>query len=158
MKRRIILLLVFCVFSFVLWAAIKEYNQYITPDEFRHKQKVFIMEKAKLTPKEAAEFFPIYFEFQDKKIDLNGRIAQLMHGTKEENIMETQYKELIDKMYELRTIQNKLDKIYYEKFKKVLSYKKIYCVQRAEMHFHRELLKTTMHKENIRKPPHVDRR
>ncbi|KAA6336301.1 hypothetical protein EZS27_015544 [termite gut metagenome] len=156
MKSRIILLLVFCVFSLDLWAA-KEYHQYITPDEFRHKQKVFIMEKAKLTPKEAAEFFPIYFEFQDKKMELNDQIAQLMHGTKEEKMMETQYKEAIDKMYELRSIQNELDKIYYEKFKKVLSYKKIYYVQRAEMRFHRELLKT-MHKENIRKPPHIDKR
>ncbi|KAA6313018.1 hypothetical protein EZS27_036145 [termite gut metagenome] len=156
MKKRIILLLGFCVFSLVLWAA-KECNQYITPDEFRHKQKVFIIEKAKLTSKEAAEFFPIYFEFQDKKRDLNDQIAQLMRGTKEENSRETQYKEIIDKMYELRTMQNELDKKYYEKFKKVLSYKKIYCVQKAEMHFHRELLKT-MHKEDIRKPPHSDRK
>ncbi|KAA6339318.1 hypothetical protein EZS27_012746 [termite gut metagenome] len=156
MKNRIILLLVFCVFSLVLWAA-KGYNQYITPDEFRQKQKVFIIEKAQLTSKEAAEFFPIYFEFQDKKRDLNDQIAQLMRGIKEENSMETQYKEIVDKMYELRTTQNELDKIYYEKFKKVLSYKKIYCVQKAEMHFHRELLKT-MNKENIRKPPRIDRR
>ena len=34
-----------------------------------------------------------------------------------------------------------MDKTYFEKFKKILSCKKIYLVQRAEMRFHRELLK-----------------
>lgn len=44
-------------------------------------------------------------------------------------------------VYDARIASDRLDKTYFEKFKKILSCKKIYLVQRAEMRFHRELLK-----------------
>ena len=40
---------------------------------------------------------------------------------------------------------------YFDKFKKILPCKKIYLVQRAEMRFHRELLKG-MHKKGDASP------
>lgn len=42
-------------------------NQRLSPAEFRARQKAYITEKAGLTKEEAARFFPLYFELQDKK-------------------------------------------------------------------------------------------
>ena len=39
----------------------------MSPEEFRQKQEAFITAKADLTQDEAAKFFPIYFELQEKK-------------------------------------------------------------------------------------------
>jgi hypothetical protein len=121
-------------------------DQYISPDEFRSRQKVFIEQKAELTKKESDKFFPVYFKYQDKKKELNDQIIQLVQRGKKKNSSEMQYKEIIEKVQKLRVAQNKPDEMYYEKFKKILSYKKIYLVQKAEMHFYRELLKN-MNKE-----------
>lgn len=44
-------------------------------------------------------------------------------------------------VYDARIAADRLDKIYFAKFKKILSAKKLYLVQKAEMRFHRELLK-----------------
>jgi hypothetical protein len=121
-------------------------DQYVSPDEFRSQQKVFIEQKAELTEQESDKFFPVYFEYRDKKKELNDQIIQLVHRGKNENNSEIQYKELIEEVQKLRVAQNELDERYYEKFQKILSYKKIYLVQKAEMHFNRELLKN-MNKE-----------
>jgi hypothetical protein len=146
MKSRIVILFMLCLFVAPFLRATDGYDQYISPDEFRSRQKNFIEQKAELTKQESGKFFRVYFEYQDKKKDLNDQINQLMHRGKKENVSEMQYKEIIEKVQRLRVAQNKLDEIYYEKFKKILSYRKIYLVQKAEMFFYRELLKN-MNKE-----------
>ena len=54
-------------------------------------------------------------------------------------------------VYDARIASDRLDKTYFDKFKKILPCKKIYLVQRAEMRFHRELLKG-MHKKGYASP------
>ena len=44
-------------------------------------------------------------------------------------------------VYNARIASDQLERTYYEKYKKILSNKKIYMVQKAEMRFHKELLK-----------------
>ena len=127
MKKLIILLIIVCGFTPAL-RAMGSPNQHLSPKEFRAKQQAFITEKAGLTQEEAAKFFPVYFELQDRKKQLNDEAWKLLRSGKDEKTTDTQYGEI-------------LDKTYFEKFKKILSCKKIYLVQRAEMRFHRELLK-----------------
>ncbi len=99
-------------------------------------------EKAGLTDSEADKFFPLYFELQDKKKDFNDRIWKLMRKGKDDKMTDAQYEEIILQVYDIRIETDNLDKTYYAKFKKVLSPKKIFQVQRAESRFHREILKT----------------
>lgn len=113
----------------------------MSPEEFRAKQKVYITEKAELTKEEAAKFFPVYFELLDRKKQLNDEAWKLIRDGKNENTTEAKYGEILDGIYDARIASDRLDKTYLEKFKKILSYKKIYLVQKAEMRFHRELLK-----------------
>jgi hypothetical protein len=140
MKKLIILLIIVCSFTPAL-RAVGSPNQHLSPKEFRAKQQAFITEKAGLTQEEAAKFFPVYFELQDRKKQLNDEAWKLLRSGKDEKTTDTQYGEILEGVYDARIASDRLDKTYFEKFKKILSCKKIYLVQRAEMRFHRELLK-----------------
>lgn len=128
------------------------YNQHLSPEEFRAKQKAFITEKAGLTDSEADKFFPLYFELQDKKKDFNDRIWKLMRKGKDDKMTDAQYEEIILQVYDIRIETDNLDKTYYAKYKKVLSPKKIFMVQRAESRFHREMLKTAQEQRRKEQP------
>lgn len=121
--------------------ALDECNQHLSPEEFRAKQKAYITEKAGLTKEEAARFFPVYFELQDRKKQLNDEAWELLRKGKDEKTTEAQYSEILEGVYDARIATNRLEKTYFEKFKKILSSKKIYMVLRAEMRFNRELLR-----------------
>lgn len=99
------------------------------------------MEKAGLTAEEASAFFPLYFELQDKKQQLNRKAWEWLSEGKKEGVSEERYEEILEGVYEARISADQLEKTYFEKFKKVLSCQKIYRVQRAEMRFHRALLR-----------------
>lgn len=140
MKKLFLVLVVLLSAVPMLWA-VDGTDQHLSPDEFRAKQKAFLTEKAGLTKEEAAKFFPVYFELQDKKKQLNDDSWNLLRQGKNENTTEAQYGNIVEKVCDNRIASDRLDKIYLDRFKKILSYKKIYLIQRAEMRFHRELLK-----------------
>lgn len=140
MRKLIVLFIVMCSFTPLLWA-VDDCNQHLTPDEFRAKQKAYIIEKAGLTKAEAVKFFPVYFELQDCKKQLNDEVWKLLRKGKDEKTTESQYGEILDGVFDARVAINRLEKTYNERYKKILSNKKIYLVQRAEMRFNRELLK-----------------
>lgn len=144
MKKLIVLLLIVCGMTPLLRAAGGP-DQHLTPEEFRAKQKAFITERAGLTKEEAAKFFPVYFELQDRKKQLNDEAWKLLRSGKSEKTTEDQYAEILEGVYDARIASDRLDKTYFEKFKKILPCKKIYLVQRAEVRFHRELLKGMNH-------------
>lgn len=140
MKRALVLWIVVLSFAPLAWA-MGGCDQRLSKDEFRARQQAYITEKAGLTPQEAEAFFPLYFELQDRKHQLNEEAWQLMRDGKKENLTDDRYDEIMEGVYDARIASDRLEKTYYGKFKKILSSKKIYQVQRAEMRFHRELLK-----------------
>lgn len=144
MKKLIVLLLIVCGTTPLLRAAGGP-DQHLTPEEFRAKQKAFITERAGLTKEESAKFFPVYFELQDRKKQLNDEAWKLLRSGKSEKTTEDQYAEILEGVYDARIASDRLDKTYFQKFKKILPCKKIYLVQRAEVRFHRELLKGMNH-------------
>lgn len=139
--KKVLLLFIILISGVSFAKAYDGVLQNLSPEEFRQKQKEFITEKAELTPEEAEKFFPIYFELQNKKRELNDKAWKQLHKGKEENLTDDQYEKILLEVYDLRIASDELDKTYYDKFKAILSPKKIYMVQRAEMRFHRELVK-----------------
>lgn len=113
----------------------------MSPEEFRQKQEAFITDKAELTQDEAAKFFPIYFELQDKKRALNDRAWSQIKRGKKEKMTEAEYEAIITNVLNARIASDKLEKAYFYRFKGILSCEKIFKVQGAEMRFHRELIK-----------------
>lgn len=139
MKRALIWIVVLA-FAPLVWAT-GGCDQRLSKEEFRARQQAYITEKAGLTAAEAEDFFPLYFELQDRKHQLNDEAWKLMREGKKEGVTEARYDEIMESVYDARIAADRLEKSYYGKFKKVLSSKKIYLVQQAEMRFHRELLR-----------------
>lgn len=141
MKRLIVLLIMACSIVPVLVASDGMHQQRLSEQEFRAKQQAYITEKAGLTKDEAERFFPVYFELQDKKKKLNDEAWGWLRKGKQEGVTEEQYSEILEEVYDARIAAERLEKTFFEKFRKILSSEKIYKVMRAEMRFHRDLLK-----------------
>ena len=99
MKKLIVLLIMMCGFAPVLWAA-DGCQQHLSPTEFRAKQQAYITEKAGLTKEEAAKFFPLYFELQDKKKEQNDKAWNLIRQGKDEKTTEAQYDAIMEGVYD----------------------------------------------------------
>ncbi len=140
MMKRVLIWIVVLAFAPLVWAT-GGCDQRLSKEEFRARQQAYITEKAGLTAAEAEDFFPLYFELQDRKHQLNDEAWKLMREGKKEGVTEARYDEIMESVYDARIAADRLEKSYYGKFKKILSSKKIYLVQQAEMRFHRELLR-----------------
>jgi hypothetical protein len=118
-----------------------------TMEEFRAKQEAYLTEQAELTQDEAARFFPLYFELQDKKKALNDAAFAKSRKGKDGNATEKEYEEILDELAQARLACDRLDVEYLGRFKQILSAKKLYFLQRAEMKFHRDLIKIVNQKK-----------
>ncbi len=121
------------------------------PEILRKEFQKFVTEQAGLTAKEAAEFFPVYNECQQKKRDLNSRIWKLRKDAIGKQLTEKEYQNILEEIAKLRIQIDELDKTYLELYHKILPYKKIFDVQGAESRFHREVLKGVTHRNNNKK-------
>ena len=83
MKRTGLLLMLIC--SCVYLQAQKPK---LNKEEFRARQEAFITQNAQLTPQEAQAFFPLYFELQDEKKQLNDKAWKLMRQGRKDNVSE----------------------------------------------------------------------
>lgn len=150
MKRLIVIMLISCCGTVALWAQNKPKEPF-SPEEFRAKQEAYLTEKAKLTKEEAAKFFPLYNELQDRKGDLNRKAWQLIKRGDDDKKTEAEYEQIIGDVLDSRINCDQLEKEYFFKFKRIISCEKIYNIQKAEMHFHRELLKGMKEKDKSHK-------
>lgn len=133
------LLLILCVSS------IQAQNTKFSKEEFRNRQKEFFIQQAGLSNDEAQKFFPLYFELQDKKQAYNKEAWQKLRQGKNPNTTETEYGKIVEDVIQARIAADELELEYVRKYKQFLPAKKIYLLQKAEMRFHRELLKGFKH-------------
>ncbi|MDR0895582.1 MAG: hypothetical protein LBN06_09850 [Prevotellaceae bacterium] len=140
MKKLILLFLLACG-SYTLMPAADGSNQHLSPEEFRLKQKAVIIETAQLTPQEANAFFPVYFELQDRKQEINDKMWKEMRRVRGNNMSEAEYAKMVETINSTRVDLAQLENDYLAKFRRILSNKKIFMVQRAELRFNREILK-----------------
>lgn len=132
--KKLILITILC-----LGAGLSSYAQKLSREEFLAKKKAYIMEQAELTESEAAKFFPLYFELRGKmrKLESDQNGDALSKGKHTEN----EYDQALEKKYCNRIESAKLEKHYYSKFKAFLTSEKIYKIHKAEIDFHRTILK-----------------
>ena len=136
------LIMIMALFMAFLSAQAQGKKECLSKEQFREKQKQYFVDKVGLTKDEAAKFFPLYFELQDKKFSYNKEMWSKIRKTKEgKNITDAEYSRLTEDVIKTRITIDELELEYLRKYKKVLSPKKIYDIQRAEMKFSRELLK-----------------
>lgn len=143
-QRLATLLIILCV-GISMQAQDKK-KPYFSKEEFRARQEAYLTQKAEITKEEAAKFFPVYFELQDRKKAVNDKAWEQARKGKAPDTTDAEYEQIIDDIVKARIEADKLDLEYLQKFKKILSPKKIYKLQRAEMKFHRDILKI-MHQQ-----------
>ena len=110
-------------------------------EEFRAKKQAYLTEQAGLTQEEAAKFFPIYYELQKLKKEVNKKAWKKGKEGKNPQTTEAQYGEILNGFISSEEQNCELDKEYLKKYQSVLSNKKIYMVLRAEIKFNRNMLK-----------------
>ncbi len=113
-----------------------------SPEEFRARQQEFLTEKSGLTKDEAEKFFPIYFELQQKKNEINANARQTVNNSRENgHLTDEDYTKLIDNLADAKVKTAELEKQYLEKFKKIVPAGKLLRIQIAETQFGSELIK-----------------
>ena len=90
MRKLIALVVLLCGFMPVLWAA-DGCDQHLSREEFRAKQKAFIIEQAGLNKEEDSNFFAGEYELQYKKKNLNDDAWYLMRKGKDDKTTLDQY-------------------------------------------------------------------
>lgn len=138
MISRYIIILVACLFCMPTFAQKKD--KY-TESEFRAKKQAYIAQKAELTPAESEKFFPLYFEFQNKKKEINKHAWNLAKQGKASETTDLEYEEIIDNFFDDQEAIVKLEREYIDKYRKILSDKQIYRVYWAEFKFNRNMIK-----------------
>ena len=112
-----------------------------SPEEFQAKQRTFIAEKAELTAEEAEAFFPIFFELQKKKFEIEHNARKETRKPRGEKMSEEECREHVYKMADTKIEIAKLEREYTDKYLQVLSPCKVRRVQFAEGSFQRDLMK-----------------
>lgn len=112
--------------------------QRFSPDKFDAELRQFITSEAKLTEQEAAKFFPVYKEMQAKQRVVFGRQKSLVVSKPEG---EKACLEAIRQRDENDLEMKRIQQTYHEKFLELLPASKVYAILRAEVMFHRRMLK-----------------
>lgn len=123
-------------------------RRHFSPEEFQAKQREYITSKAELTPAEADAFFPLFFELQNKKFELERNTRKEISVRKHQEMNEEQCRTFVNKMAELKIEIAKLEKEYTEKYLNVLPACKLMRVQHAENSFQRDLMKRMMRRHD----------
>ena len=141
--RHIVLILLAWSLTLPLMAENKNKH---TKQEFRAKKEAYIKEKAGLTDEEAEKFFPLYFQLEDLKKNVNEKAWNKARTGEIPNTSEEEYQKIINSYFDMQVQVAELEKEFIEKFKAIISGKKIYLVYRTEITFNRNMLKI-MHPE-----------
>ena len=123
--------------------------------EHMKSQKIaFITNKLNLTPEEAQAFWPVYNEYEKRKVEtIKQNREDLMTMNESKELSENEYEQMADDMIQSRLDHAKLMKEYHEKFKKILPASKLLKLYRAEEMFNRELIEKIQDRiDPIRKP------
>lgn len=117
------------------------------PKRFEIEMRQYISSKAGLTPKEAADFFPVFDEMQQKQRMLFDKMRQYRFVNTNDNNASL---EAIKGMDEIDLQIKELQRQYHLKFCQVLPAGKVLQVIKADEEFHRLCFKR-MVKRNARK-------
>ena len=114
-------------------------------EAFEAKRKEFITKAVGLTREESQRFWAVYDELSMKRwtlhIEQRNAFFNLNKKEREGDATPLDYKKANDAQIELEIKKAQTEKIYYNKFEKILSPEKISKLYEAENNFQNELLK-----------------
>lgn len=120
----------------------QEFSKLEKIERIRAQKVAFITSRLNLSSKEAERFWPVYNEFFEKKEKLSDNKKALTKELQQngQNYTNDKKIQLADELITFKLKEAKLDQIYHEKFKMVLSIDKIIRLYNAENKFKNQLL------------------
>ena len=113
-------------------------------DKINEERKVYFTEKLELTDNESKAFWPLYDDFNNRKMKLveDERNTWMYAHKNAENLSDKEILETLQKGHNLKQQQLDLEKEYYQgKFLKALPAKKVLKLGKVEWDFRRHLLR-----------------
>lgn len=105
-----------------------------SPEKFQAEMEQFITKEANLTPEEAAKFFPLFREMQQKQ-------RAIFEKVRKEGFVkpvdDASCRKLVERRDANELEQKKIQQLYHQKFFTVISPSKVFDVLIAEERFHR---------------------
>jgi hypothetical protein len=150
MKRRTIFLTVILILAPCLTRA-QNPNQ----ERLNAYKIAFFTKKLNLTPAEAEKFWPVYNEFQDKKIEIQQERVQLNRRFNQEgaSMTDEQLIALGDKFMELEVLETELSVKFHNTLKGILPPVKVLRLYQAENQYRQQLLNELQERKQQRNNP-----
>ena len=136
MKKTVKILLI-GLFSLGL-SAQEQKKEKFSPEKFDAELQNYIVKEANLSQQEAAEFFPVYKEMQQKQRALFDRLRKLGKDKPQD---EKACQEAIRQHDDLEIEMKKIQQAYHNRFMELLPASKVYNIMKAEDRFHRRMLR-----------------
>lgn len=136
MRTILIALMLFCA---LVCANAQTDLKNMTEQEFRKQKQEYLIKELALTQEEAKEFFPLYEKFQKEKKHIYDENQSLMDRA--DIAGEEEYRQIINRLLDLQIMSDELEKKYYNEFSKILSYRQLFRLNKAEASFQKYLLK-----------------
>ena len=105
-----------------------------SPEKFQAEMEQFITKEANLTPEEAAKFFPLFREMQQKQRAI---FAKVRKEGFVKPVDDASCRKLVERRDANELEQKKIQQLYHQKFFTVISPSKVFDVLIAEERFHR---------------------
>jgi len=135
-----LLFVLFALFSLVGFAQSSgDKRTKFNPEKYKQMLERFVVEKAGVTKEEASAFFPIFHEMMNEQRKVRREMGRLVREGKVAK-SEADYRRIMERIVNLEIKQNEIEKSYYERFNKVLSWEKMFKVKCAIQEFGMEAL------------------
>ncbi len=110
-------------------------------DQYRTQKVAFFTQKLQLTPDEAQVFWPVYNQYEKKKIDLLREIKKTGEELRAPavNMSAKDFEKMADEFVDLKVKQAALLQEYHVRFKTILPSEKLWKLYRTEEQFNREI-------------------
>lgn len=100
-----------------------------------------ITERLELSPTQAEKFWPVYREFNQKRMILRKELRNTRKGVDRSKLSEEESKKLMAKSLDIKQKELNLEKEYTKRFQKVISTQQILRLRNAEKDFQQMLLR-----------------
>jgi len=134
MKKIILLFILFTSFS-NLQAQDREENR----ERIKAMKVAYITQEMNMTPELAQKFWPIYNNYECKKMDLRRREHDEIDNI--ETLTENEAEKLIKEYQDIENEEYQIKKLLFSDLKKIISAKEIIKLQKLESDFNKKLWK-----------------
>jgi len=138
--KRILLFVGMMMFFAGLQAQERTNDHHQMLNEIRQQKITFMQQRLNLTPEEAKRFWPLYYEYEQKRWDLMKASRDNFKRDKGMKGAAANYEQMTNNMLNSDLIRAQLAKTYYAYFKKILPPEKLFQYYVADKDFKEWLL------------------